>query len=217
LFLDEVGDLPLEAQAKLLRVLEDGLVRPVGGETEQRVDVRVLSATNRDLEQAVRDKTFRADLLARLSAVEARTPPLRNRPEDLPALIGFLRARGGHPTVAIDADSLEAMSLYAWPQNIRELDNVMRQVALHATSELAFPQLPERIQNVLTQARRTADSEPRSQPSNRRAELETALRAHRGNVRRASASLKIARSHVYRLIKQWDLDLEKFRSDPKSI
>jgi DNA-binding NtrC family response regulator len=220
LFLDEIGDLPLAAQAKLLRVLEDGLVRPVGSEAAHKVDVRVLSATNRDLSQAVADRAFRGDLLARLAAVEARTPPLRSRPEDLPSLAAFLRARNGQPPQRITADALEAMALYAWPQNIRELDNVVRQVALRSPAQLDFAELPDRIREVLLTARGTQASSrplPATVPvpmNDPRAELERALRLHRGNVRRASSSLRLARSHVYRLIKRWNLNPDDFRGTP---
>jgi transcriptional regulator of acetoin/glycerol metabolism len=212
LFLDEVGDLPLAAQAKLLRVLEDGLVRPVGSETPQKVDVRVLSATNRDLREAVQEKAFRADLLARLGAVEAHTPSLRSRPEDLPALVSYLRRRSSAgPPLSIHADALEAMALYDWPQNVRELDNLVRQAALQNATTLAFAQLPERIQRALRAKRGGESPAGLPRPEDPRAELVHALKLHRGNVRRASSTLRLARSHVYRLLKRWSLNPDDFR------
>ena len=123
LFLDEIGELPLAAQAKLLRVLEDHSVRPVGSEHEQRVDVRVVCATNRDLHARAQTGEFRADLLARLAGVELRLPPLRSRIEDLPALIQALWRRAHQCGVEVSVNALEALAIYRWPHNIRELDH----------------------------------------------------------------------------------------------
>ena len=212
LFLDEVGDIPSPAQAKLLRVLEDGLVRAVGSEQSSKVDVRVLSATNRDLAQAVAEKRFRADLLARLAAVEVRTPPLRARPEDLPLLGGFLLSRAGRRAIPISGDALEAMALYEWPQNVRELDNVLRAATLNETAELVFELLPDRLKQRLHGARGSLDAGgARPRVDDPRQQLEEALRIHRGNVRRASQAVGMARSHVYRLLERWNLDPERFR------
>jgi DNA-binding NtrC family response regulator len=213
LFLDEVGDIPANAQAKLLRVLEDGLVRAVGSEQAKKIDVRILSATNRDLGEAVAQKAFRADLFARLSTVELRTPPLRTRTEDLPALVAHLLARSGRAPLPVSGDALEAMALYDWPQNVRELDNVVRAAALRDAVTLAFDHLPERIQQALRRARgdvATAGVAPGT--GDRRTQIEEALRLHGGNVRRASQSLGLARSHVYRLIERWHLDPDRFRA-----
>jgi transcriptional regulator of acetoin/glycerol metabolism len=212
LFLDEVGDLPPVAQAKLLRVLEDGLVRPIGAETARKVDVRIVSATNRDLGQAVSDKGFRSDLLARLSAVEMRPPRLAARPEDLPALVAYLLARAGHRPLRVAPDALEALALYDWPQNIRELDNVVRAAMLRGEAELGFAQLPERIQQVLHRARGKIASTQKVPLGDQRAQIEDALLVHRGNVRRASLALGIARSHLYRLMARWNLELDSFRA-----
>ena len=216
-----MGDIPQAAQAKLLRVLEDGLVRAVGSEVAHKVDVRILAATNRDLSQAVVDKTFRADLVARLSAVEVRTPPLRARPEDLLTLVTFLLKRAGSAPLRIAPDALEALALYDWPQNIRELDNVMRAAALGGAAELGFAQLPERIQEVLRRARGASRSTglglgplgtiAKPPMVEMRAQVEEALTLHHGNVRRASSALGIARSHLYRLLERWNLDAAQFR------
>jgi transcriptional regulator of acetoin/glycerol metabolism len=118
--------------------------------------------------------------------------------------------------VAIAPDALEAMALYRWPQNLRELDNLVRQAALTAPDQLAFSQLPPRIQEVLTAARGLKP--PRAIPTiaDPRADLEHALSIHRGNVRRASTALGFARSHVYRLLKRWNLNPDEFRGGPQS-
>ncbi len=214
LFLDEVGDLPLAAQATLLRVLEDGMVRPVGSESARRVDVRVLSATNRDLRRAVSDQTFRADLLARLGSMEATMPPLRDRPADLPALMAYLRRRADQPPLTVAVDALEAMALYSWPQNLRELDNLLRQVALELPAAggcIELPLLPPRIRAALDGARQPRSGRSLTAPNELHAAIEHALALHHGNVRQASRSLGFARSHVYRLLKRWRIEPENFR------
>ncbi|HEU5041987.1 MAG TPA: sigma-54 dependent transcriptional regulator [Gemmatimonadales bacterium] len=133
LLLDEVGDLPLELQAKLLRVLEEGEVRRVGGQQPRKVDVRVLAATAKALEQAVEQGEFRADLFYRLNVVRLHLPPLRERPEDVPALLThFARQaaqRLGHP-VSVTPAALAALSHHSWPGNVRELRNAVERAAV---------------------------------------------------------------------------------------
>ena len=127
LFLDEIGELPLPAQAKLLRVLEERRVRPVGSEQEVPIDVRVIAATNRDLKAEVAAQRFRQDLYYRLQVVEVSLPPLRERPEDIPLLVehfmGQLVPALGMPPLVLDARSLARMAAYDWPGNVRELRN----------------------------------------------------------------------------------------------
>jgi two-component system response regulator AtoC len=133
LLLDEVGDLPLELQAKLLRVLEEGEVRRVGGREPRKVDVRVLAATAKPLEQEVDRGGFRADLFYRLNVVRLHLPPLRERPEDIPALLAhFARQaaqRLGHP-VSVTPAALAALTHYPWPGNVRELRNAVERAAV---------------------------------------------------------------------------------------
>ncbi len=131
LFLDEVGELGLELQAKLLRALESGEVRRVGSQRPEYPDVRVVAATNRDLAQMVRDKRFREDLYYRLSVLPVRTPPLRERREDIPLLAHTLLARH-HPGARLTDEAADALQRYDWPGNVRELRNVLtRAVVLH--------------------------------------------------------------------------------------
>ena len=129
LFLDEVSELPLPAQAKLLRVLEERRIRPVGSEQEIPVDVRVVAATNRDLRAEVAAHRFRPDLYYRLQVVELNLPPLRERVEDIPALlehfIGLLAPYLGVPRLVPDARTLARMAAYDWPGNVRELKNLV--------------------------------------------------------------------------------------------
>ncbi|MGD9631832.1 MAG: sigma-54 interaction domain-containing protein [Pirellulales bacterium] len=129
IFLDEVGELPLEMQAKLLRVLQEGEIDRIGGKGPTEVDVRVIAATNRDLAQAVRDKTFREDLYYRLNVFPIRLPALRERKEDIPLLASYFAMRFanrlGKPIDGISAETLARLTGYAWPGNIRELENIM--------------------------------------------------------------------------------------------
>jgi len=125
LFLDELGELPLAAQAKLLRVLEAQTVQPVGADKAVAVDTRVVAATHRDLSRMVADKLFRFDLFYRLAVVHVALPPLRERLEDLPNLVETFYARKGSAPGPIDGENLEKMRRYAWPGNIRELRNAL--------------------------------------------------------------------------------------------
>jgi two-component system, NtrC family, response regulator AtoC len=136
LLLDEVGDLPLDLQAKLLRVLEDGEIRRVGGRESRPVDVRVVAATAKPLEEAVDRGEFRPDLFYRLNVVRLHLPPLRERPEDVPALLAhFARqaaSRLGHP-VSITPAALDALTRHSWPGNVRELRNAVERAAVLGT------------------------------------------------------------------------------------
>jgi two-component system nitrogen regulation response regulator NtrX len=137
LFLDEVGDLGLEAQAKLLRAIEAHEIERVGGTRSIRVDVRILAATNKDLYRAVADGSFREDLFFRLNVIPIELPPLRDRPGDLPALVRHFselhRQRTGRSTVMWRDDALEVLGAYRWPGNVRELANVVERISiLHA-------------------------------------------------------------------------------------
>jgi DNA-binding NtrC family response regulator len=133
LLLDEIGDLPLELQAKLLRVLEEGEVRRVGGREPRKVDVRVIAATAKPLDQAVERGEFRADLFYRLNVVHLHIAPLRDRPEDIPALLahfaGQAAQRLGH-TVSVTPAALAALSHHSWPGNVRELRNAVERAAV---------------------------------------------------------------------------------------
>ena len=141
IFLDEIGDMTLPMQVKLLRVLQERTVRPVGGTSEIAVDVRVIAATNRDLDKQVTDGTFREDLYYRLSVIPIRAPALRERCEDVPLLANhFLKKYGpaaGKSIHCLAAASLDALCSYEWPGNVRQLENTIeRAVALELGSEL---------------------------------------------------------------------------------
>ncbi|MDF1799027.1 MAG: sigma-54 dependent transcriptional regulator [Planctomycetota bacterium] len=150
LFLDEVGDMPLATQAKLLRVLEAREVMPVGGNAVRKVDIRLIAATNRDLDAMVKEGTFREDLLFRLKVVAVELPPLRERPGDVPLLvdhfIGQLSEEHGRRVQGIDAEARTALMRYAWPGNVRELRNTIENMVLLARGNvLVLEDVPEAI------------------------------------------------------------------------
>ncbi|MEY4674172.1 MAG: hypothetical protein RL148_1956 [Planctomycetota bacterium] len=133
LFLDEIGDMPVDLQKKLLRVLQEGEVRPVGSSEVRKVDVRLICATNRDLEEMVREGEFRQDLYYRISVLPVRLPPLRERREDIPLLVRRFLLDLGRETagsVRISSDAMEMLTRHAWPGNVRELNNEIRRAAI---------------------------------------------------------------------------------------
>ncbi|MEO7331736.1 MAG: sigma 54-interacting transcriptional regulator, partial [Minicystis sp.] len=141
LFLDEIGDMPSGLQAKLLRVLEDGEIRAVGSDVPRRVDVRVIAATNQDLEQCIREGKFRSDLFYRLAVVPVALPPLRERVEDLPALVDhFLeKARAKTPGAVVRQVTprlIAALGRATWPGNVRELENMIERLVVLSSSEV---------------------------------------------------------------------------------
>ncbi|NDC63089.1 MAG: sigma-54-dependent Fis family transcriptional regulator [Planctomycetia bacterium] len=144
IFLDEIGEMELELQAKLLRVLQQRTVVPVGGHSEMAVNVRVLAATNRDLSAEVRDRRFREDLFYRLNVVAIQTVPLKDRPEDVPVLadrfLAELSVRHGLPACAITPTASEVLQRYDWPGNVRELENVLERAVLFSPDGVIRPE-----------------------------------------------------------------------------
>ncbi len=205
IFLDEIGNVPLAQQAKLLRVLETGELQRVGSTRTRRVDVRVLSATNSELDRAVADGRFREDLYYRLNAVEIRLPPLRDRREDIPLLaahfLGRSGARYGRPDMRLSADAVDALLRHAWPGNVRELRHSVERAVLLADGDevgvehLGLRQAPEgslRLESMeLDEAERIL--------------IRKALARNRGNVTRAAEDLGLSRSALYRRLKRHGL------------
>ncbi len=150
IFLDEIGEMSLPMQVKLLRALQERRIRPVGGNEEIDVDVRVIAASNRDLHQMVQEKLFREDLFYRISVIPMEIPPLRKRPADIPLLaFHFLekfRLQMGKPLRGISSESVRLLEKYHWPGNVRELENALeRAVALEKGDEITPDSLPERV------------------------------------------------------------------------
>lgn len=164
LFMDEIGEMSLSIQAKLLRFLQEGEMYRIGGKQPIRVDVRVLSATNRDLENEVKAGRFREDLFYRLNTITLRVPPLRKRPEDIGLLVKYFleqsRYSGATRVLTIDNKAMEAMKAYAWPGNIRELQNTIEQLKILAEGpEIRLEDLPFNIRMAQSNARSGTSSQ----------------------------------------------------------
>ena len=219
LFLDEVGDLNLEAQAKLLRVLETGEIQRLGAERVLKVDVRIVAATNQRLEQAVGASTFREDLYFRLNVFPIELPPLRKRLEDLPALVQHLAERvrpNQAPTFTTEA--LALMGSYDWPGNIRELANVVERLSIIGGPEIdaalvrqVLPRSGVRVDNSSTSVGHPAagDLQGRSLSNilddYERALVQEALGRAGGNVAEAARALQTDRANLYRRMKRLGL------------
>ena len=210
LLLDEIGDMPLELQAKLLRVLEDGRVTRLGAETARRVDVRLVASTHRDLRRRVDEGAFREDLYYRLAVLEVHVPALRERDDDVDRLARhFLDHFGrefGRPVPALTDEALAVLRAHPWPGNVRELRNAMaRVVALTDSSEVAASTL----RSVLSPAPTRPGIEEVELPTlqeelerTERALIERALTAHGGNKAAAARALGIDRANLHRKMKR---------------
>lgn len=225
-FFDEIGELPLLLQAKLLRVLEENEVRPVGGTRVRRVDMRVIAATNRDLEGRVREGTFRKDLYYRLAVVSIRVPPLRERREDIPIIARHLLSRlaqsMGKTPCHLDEEAMGFLVSYSWPGNGRELRNVMERMVMLATNDTI---LARDVQGALRQdnAESLASANPgltilpymeakeRALEEFTKSYLRAKLAQHGGVITKAAADSGIPRQHFSLLMKRFlgsDEDLE---------
>ncbi|MEI6757359.1 MAG: sigma-54-dependent Fis family transcriptional regulator [Chlorobium sp.] len=146
IFLDEVGELLLELQPKLLRALQEKEVEPVGSTKVEKLDVRVISATNLDIDRAIAEGTFREDLYYRLSVIPLQLPPLRQRPEDIPLLLRYFAAKHGCEKITFEKDALEALTRYPWPGNVRELENtVERMLIMRESDTIRASDLPDKF------------------------------------------------------------------------
>jgi DNA-binding NtrC family response regulator len=215
IFLDEIGDLPVLLQVKILRVLQEREIDKVGDVRPHKVDVRVIAATNRDLEKMIADGTFREDLYYRLAVVPLRVPPLRERTDDIPRLVEhFLAKHSAHLDRASIPSVREAvysaLNLYAWPGNIRELENLIeRALVLDKDGVLGLDDLPERL---LNQERRFGNvrvelpDDGISLETVERDLIVAALEKHGGNQTRAAAYLDITRSALLYRMQKHGLD-----------
>ena len=217
IFLDEVGELPLLLQVKILRVLQEREVDKVGDARPIKVDVRVVAATNRDLEKMIADGTFREDLYYRLAVVSIRMPPLRERSDDIPLLVDHFLAkhteRLGRARPAVDKAVYSAFNLYAWPGNIRELENVIeRALVLDRDGVIGLDDLPDRIQprgERIGNLRLELPDEGISLEDVERDLLLAALEKNNWNQTRAAAYLHITRSTLLYRMQKFGLERDK--------
>lgn len=226
LFLDEVGEMSLSAQVRLLRVLQDGEFTRVGGSEVLKTDVRVIAASNVDLERATEEGTFRRDLYYRLSVFPITVPPLRERPEDIhPLVIHFLehyKKKTGRFISGISKDALQALIMYQWPGNVRELENAIERAVIIAYGrQIELEDLPQTISNTTLEERdrikverakaasegRTATFEvtvPSSMEEIERQAIEATLDYTQGDKTHAAKALGIGRKTLYRKLEQYN-------------
>jgi DNA-binding NtrC family response regulator len=211
LFLDEIGDMPVDLQAKLLRALQEREVKPVGSTERRRIDVRIIAATNRDLESAIKSGTFRQDLYFRLNVVQVKLPPLRERKSDIPLLVtSFLDKFSDpqQPPRTISEEAMRQLIAYDWPGNVRELENAIeRAVALGSGPILHVADLPSNLQYPTTERVPDRNELLPLEELERRAILHT-LRETGGDKLAAARILGIGKTTLYRKLKQYDLEAE---------
>ncbi len=213
LFLDEIGELGLESQAALLRVLQEHEVTPVGGTKAVKVDLRVIAATNKPIEELASAGLFRRDLLARLRGFELRLPPLRARIEDLGYLIGTLleRIEPGRGARSFNRSAARALFRHSWPMHVRELEQALRSATAVADGdELGLDDLPESVRGT----RAPAVSEEPSAASDpvTRERFAALVTRHAGNISTLARALATSRSQVRRLATRWGIDLAGARA-----
>ncbi|MFL5462146.1 MAG: sigma-54-dependent transcriptional regulator [Gemmatimonadales bacterium] len=210
LFLDEIGDMSLSAQSKLLRVLQEGVVTRIGGSKPIQVDVRVLAATNKDLEQEITEARFREDLLYRLNVVPIRVPPLRERRADIPALVGYfaeqLSASAGVPGRKFSDEAVRRLQTRPWPGNIRELRNAVERVLILASGKKVTA---EDIDHLLPGTMGPNGESPSLEDFKLEAEkkfLVQQLRQHDWNLSETARAIKIPRSNLYKKMERFGLN-----------
>ncbi len=224
IFLDEIGDISAPIQVKLLRVLETREIERVGDHRSIPVDVRIITATNRDLEELVNAGAFRADLFYRINVVPIRVPPLRERKEDIPLLaqcfIERIARRSGKPISGLTSDAVDLLMHHDWPGNVRELRNMIEYAFVVCHEKLIRPEhlatrLPTRFQTCLAhlgiEGGRGAAARESTPPPNGLLELQRALATARGNRTEAARILGISRVALWKRMKKFGLDLDKHR------
>jgi DNA-binding NtrC family response regulator len=211
LFLDEIGDMPVDLQAKLLRALQEREVKPVGATERRHIDVRIIAATNRDLDLAIKNGTFRQDLYFRLNVVQIKLPPLRERKSDIPLLvISFLEkfSQSQQTSREISEEAMRQLIAYDWPGNVRELENAIeRSVALGSGPILHVADLPTNLQYPTTERLPEKNELVPLDELERRAILRT-LRETAGDKLAAARILGIGKTTLYRKLKQYHMDEE---------
>jgi DNA-binding NtrC family response regulator len=217
LFLDEIGDMSLSAQAKVLRALQEGIITRVGGDRTISVDVRVIAATNKDLNEAIEDKTFRQDLFDRLNVIPIHVPPLRERRQDIPVICNYVlekqAKRNGVPAKAFTPDAMDLLRQYDWRGNVRELYNVIERLLILASG----PKIEGRdVELFVTPYSRKSDaiggllekyndfSEFRDMAE--KLFIERKLQQFDWNISRTAEEIGIQRSHLYNKISKYGIE-----------
>ena len=213
LFLDEIGDMSLKVQAKVLRVLQEGEFQKVGGSKLIKVDVRVIAATNKDLEQEVKEGRFRDDLFFRLNVIPLVAPPLRRRKEDIPLLVQYFidmfSKKNGYPKKHISDEAMRVLQAYDWPGNIRELGNIVERLMIMCMSEVVQPDdLPQRILAPTSQIPFNLESGVTLKELRENVEREyitATLKRNNWNISQAAKELDVDRTNLHKKINYYGL------------
>lgn len=213
LFLDEIGDIPKETQVKLLRVLEDRQFERVGGEKTHRVDVRIISASNRDLKEQIRKGIFREDLYFRLNVIPVELPPLRERLTDIPLLVTFFIGKYSRElkkkSLGIEEDALQLLTQYDWPGNVRELRNIIeRMVVLEKTDRITMQSLPEEIRK-----KAAGDHAILTLTEISEKNVILSVLANMDSLKEAARKLNMDRTTLWRKIKRYQIDVSPMKQD----
>ncbi len=214
LFLDEVTEMPLSLQSKLLRALQEGEIRPVGSTTEKRVDVRIVAATNRNLEKEVAEGRFREDLYYRLKVFPIRVPPLRERREDIPLIAEHFLLRFssefGKPAAGFTQQAMELLQGYDWPGNVRELQNEVQRLCIQVepggfvTPDLLSPRVRQ-VEGMLDRVKPTKGTLKEMMDQVERWLLIESLREHGNNKTACAKSLGITREGLHKKLRSFGL------------
>jgi two-component system response regulator HydG len=211
-FLDEIGEMSPSTQVRLLRAIQEREVIPVGATKAVAVEVRIIAATNRDLEEEITRGAFRSDLYYRLNVIQLHLPPLRERPEDVPLLASHfldrLSALNGGRRATLAAEALEVLSRYDWPGNVRELENALERAAVLSRGDvIEASALPERVREA-PRPRLAADAQPPNPTMEvvERAYIQWVLRAEGGNKTKAAEVLGIDPSTLYRKLNRYGIE-----------
>ncbi len=218
IFLDEVGELLLELQPKLLRALQEKEVEPIGSTKVQKLDVRVVSATNLNIEQAIADGSFREDLYYRLSVIPLHLPPLRDRTEDIQLLVKYFCRKHCSDKIRIENDGLKILMTYPWPGNVRELENTIeRLIILRNSNTIKLADIPVKFREykVKTRGIVTLPDEGYSLEQLEREIVIAALERNAWNQTAAARFLRIPRHTLIYRIEKYDIKLPKKQSEPK--
>ena len=219
LFLDEIGDMPASMQAKLLRVLEEGEIERVGGDRRIRVDVRVIVATHRNLQELVRKGGFREDLYHRVYVFPIVLPPLRERPDDIPVLVDYysrqVAEHNGWKPKPFAREAIDELKRYSWPGNIRELRNVVERLLLLVDSQVDLAAVRLALPHGPSVAPVSASSGPLADRVRafEKEVLVAELRSHNFQMTETARSLDLERSHLYKKCQQLGIDLEALRQE----
>ncbi len=221
LFLDEIGDMSLKTQAKILRILQERKFERVGGNRTIEVDVRVIAATNKDLEEEIQDGNFRQDLYYRLNVLPFHVPPLRERSEDIPLLakhfLAYFCSKESREIKTLEQDAIEALTAYNWPGNVRELKNIVeRLVIMSPRQTIGFEDLPSSIQRSGNRDSGAKPYLPASGVSLKQARddferefILQKLQENEGNISRTAEAIEMERSNLHRKIKSYGIEPKK--------